>query len=79
LYGHMIPKTMLLVAHATGRASHARQIRRDDPDKKEYSRPPGSALGLRLTTSPRKKILLQNLKRRPRLTQGCTADDDDDE
>jgi hypothetical protein len=34
---------------------------------------------VRLTTPPRKKILLQNLKRRPRLTQGCRADDDDDD
>jgi hypothetical protein len=36
-------------------------------------------LGVRLTTPPRKKILLRNLKRRPRPTQGCRADDDDDD
>jgi hypothetical protein len=35
-------------------------------------------LGVRLTTPPCKKILLRNLKRRPRPTQGCRADDDDD-
>jgi hypothetical protein len=34
---------------------------------------------MRLTTPPHKKILLQNLKRRPRPTQGCRADDDDDD
>jgi hypothetical protein len=34
---------------------------------------------VRLTTPPRKKILLRNLKRRPRPTQGCRADDDDDD
>jgi hypothetical protein len=36
---------------------------------------------MRLTTPPRKKILLRNLKRRPRPTQGCRAvvDDDDDD
>jgi hypothetical protein len=34
---------------------------------------------VRLTTAPRKKILLRNLKRRPRPTQGCRADDDDDD
>jgi hypothetical protein len=32
---------------------------------------------VRLTTPLRKKILLQNLKRWPRPTQGCRADDDD--
>jgi hypothetical protein len=34
-------------------------------------------LGVRLTTPSPKKILLLNFKRRPRPTQGCTADDDD--
>jgi hypothetical protein len=33
-------------------------------------------LGMRLTTPPHKKILLRVLKRRPRPTQGCRADDD---
>jgi hypothetical protein len=32
---------------------------------------------VRLTTPPHKKILLQDLKRRPMPTQGCRADDDD--
>jgi hypothetical protein len=36
-------------------------------------------LGVRLTTPPVKKILLRNLKRRPRPTQGSRADDDDDD
>jgi hypothetical protein len=35
-------------------------------------------LGVRLTTPPHKKILLRDLKRRPRPTQGCRVDDDDD-
>jgi hypothetical protein len=30
----MIPRVMLAVAYATGRASHARQVKGDDPDKK---------------------------------------------
>jgi hypothetical protein len=30
----MIPTAMLAVAYATGRASHARQVKGDDPDKK---------------------------------------------
>jgi hypothetical protein len=46
---------MLAVAYATGRASHARQVKGDDPDKKGYPGPPGWVLGVRLTTPPRKK------------------------
>ena len=71
---------MLVVAYATGRASHARQVKGDDPDNKGYPGPLGWGLGMRLTTSPcKKKILLRNLKRWPRPTQGCRADDDDDD
>jgi hypothetical protein len=75
----MIPRAMLAVAYATGRASHARQVKGDDPDKKGYAGPPGWGLGVRLTTPPRKKVLLGNLNWRPRPTQGCRADDDDDD
>ena len=32
----MILRVMLAVAYATGRASHARQVKGDDPDKKGY-------------------------------------------
>jgi len=46
---------MLVVAYATGRASHDRQVKGDDPDKKGYPGPPGWGLGMRLTTSPCKK------------------------
>ena len=41
---------MLVVAYATSRASHARQIKGDDPDKKGYPGPPGWGLGVGLTT-----------------------------
>jgi len=51
----MIPTAMLVVAYATGRASHARQVKGDDPDKKGYPGLPGWGLGVRLTTSSRKK------------------------
>jgi len=51
----MIPRAMLVVAYAAGRASHARQVKGDDPDKKGYPGPPVWGLGMRLTTSPCKK------------------------
>jgi hypothetical protein len=41
LCGHMIPRAMLAVAYVTGRASHARQVKGDDPNKKGYPGPPG--------------------------------------
>jgi len=31
----MIPRAMLVVAYATGRASHARQVKGDDPDERD--------------------------------------------
>jgi len=40
---------MLTVAYATGRASHARQVKGDNPDEKEYPGPPGWGLGVGLT------------------------------
>jgi hypothetical protein len=75
----MIPRAMLAVAYATGRASHARQVKGDDPDKKGYTGPSGWGSGVRLTTPSRKKISLRNLNRRPRPIQGCRADDDNDD
>jgi len=41
----MIPKAMLAVAYATGRASHARQAKGNDTDKKVYPGPPGWGFG----------------------------------
>jgi hypothetical protein len=40
---------------ATDRASHARQVKGDDPDKKGYRGPPGCGWGVGLTTPPHKK------------------------
>jgi len=54
LRGHMTLRAMLAVAYATGRASHARQVKGDDPDKKGYPVPPGWGLGIGLTTPHRK-------------------------
>jgi hypothetical protein len=57
LRGHMNPRAMLAVAFATGRASHARQVKGDDPDEKGYPGPPGWELGVGLTTPHSKKII----------------------
>jgi len=46
----MILRAMLAVAYATGRASHAIQVKGDDPNKKGYPGPPGWGLGVKLTT-----------------------------
>ena len=46
---------MLVVAYATGRASHARQVKGYDPDKKVYPGPPGWGFGVGLTTTLSKK------------------------
>jgi hypothetical protein len=50
-----IPRAMLAVAYATGRASHARQVKGDDPDKTGYPGPPGGGFGVGLTTPHSKK------------------------
>ena len=50
LCGYMIPRAVLAVAYATGRASHDRQVKGDDPDKKGYPGPPGWGLGAGPTT-----------------------------
>jgi hypothetical protein len=48
---------------ATGRASHARQVEDDDPDKKGYPGLPGWVLGVGLTTLPHKKCLVEKLSK----------------
>jgi hypothetical protein len=50
LCGHMILRPMLAVAYATGRVSHARQVKGDNLDKKGYPRPPDWGFGMGLTT-----------------------------
>jgi hypothetical protein len=57
---------MLAVAYATGRASHARQVKGDDPDKKGYSGPPGWGFDLGLTTPHSKKIIVTKVEKRER-------------
>jgi hypothetical protein len=55
----MIPRAVLAVVYATGRASHARQVKGDDPDKKGYPGPPGWGVWRRLTTPHRKNLFLR--------------------
>jgi len=57
----MNPRAMLAVAYATGRASHARQIKGDDPVKKGYPGPPDWGLIVGLTTPHHKNNLFRNL------------------
>jgi hypothetical protein len=52
----MIPRAMLAVAYATGRAFHARQVKGDDPDKNGYPGPLGGGFGVGLTTPHSKKL-----------------------
>jgi hypothetical protein len=54
----MIPRAMLVVMYATGRASHARQVKGGKKKKKGYPGPPGWWLGMRLMTSTRKKNIV---------------------
>ena len=65
---------------ATARASHARQVKGDDPDKKIYPGPPSWGFGMKLKTYPIKNIVTKHKKRGDQgPTQGCRADDDDDD
>jgi hypothetical protein len=64
---------------ATGRATHDRQVKGDEPDKKGYPVPPGWGLCVRLATPPHKKIkCYETYTRKPKPINGCGADDDDD-
>jgi hypothetical protein len=55
---------MLAVAYATGRASHTRQVKGDDPDKKGYPGPQGWGFGVGLTTQHSKKLIVPKVEQR---------------
>jgi hypothetical protein len=63
----MIPRAMLAVAYATGRASHARQVKGDDPDKKGYPGLPGWGFGVGLTTPQCKILIVTKVEQRKKL------------
>jgi hypothetical protein len=62
----MIPRAMLAVANATGGASHARQVKGNDPDKKGYPGTPGWGFGVGLTT-PHSKLIVTKVEQRKKL------------
>jgi hypothetical protein len=62
----MISTAMMAIAYATGRASHARQVKGDDPDKKEYPCLPGWELGVRQKPHPIK----ENIVTKPQRNRG---------
>jgi hypothetical protein len=63
----MIPRAMLAVAYATGRAFHARQVKGDDPDKKGYPGSPGWGFGMGLTTAHSKILIVTKVEKREKL------------
>jgi len=48
---------------ATVRATHARQVKGEQPDKERYPGPPGLRLGVLLATAPRKKSIAAKVQR----------------
>jgi hypothetical protein len=58
---------MLAVAYATGRASHARQVKGDEPDKKGYPGPPGWGFGMGITTPHSEKLIITKVEQRTKL------------
>jgi hypothetical protein len=60
----MITRAMLAVAYATGRASHARQVKGDDPDKKGYPGLQGWEFGVGLTNPHSKKLIVTKVEKR---------------
>ena len=63
----MILRAALAVAYATGRASHARQVKGDDPDKNGYPGPPGWGLGVALTTPHSKNLIVTKVEQKKKL------------
>ena len=58
---------MLAITYDTSKASHARQVKGDDPDKKGYPGPPGWGFGVGLTTPHSKKLIVTKVEQRKKL------------
>jgi hypothetical protein len=65
----MVPRAVLAVAYAPSRASHARQVKGDDSDKKGYHGPPGWGFGVGLTTPHSKKIIVTKVEQVKKLDE----------
>ena len=52
---------------ATGTAYHAGQVKGDEPDEKGYPVLPGWVLGMKPTTSPRKRVYVEKPSKMPRM------------
>jgi hypothetical protein len=63
----MILRAMLAVVYATGRDSHARRIKGDDPDKKGYPGPSGWGFGVGLITPYSNKLIVTKVEQRNNL------------
>jgi hypothetical protein len=63
----MILRAMLAVVYATGRVSHARQAKGDDPDRKGYPGTPGWGFGVGLTIPNSKKCIVMKVEQRNKL------------
>jgi hypothetical protein len=50
-------------------ASHARQVKGDDPDKKGYPGPPGLGFGVGLTTPHSKKLIVMEVEQTKKLNR----------
>jgi hypothetical protein len=53
--------------YATGRASHARQVKSDERDKKGYPGPPGWGFGVGLATPHGKILIVTKVEKRKKL------------
>ena len=62
-----------MVTYATGMASHAIQVKGNDPDKNGYPGPPGWGFGVWLITPQSKKIIVTKVEQRNKLDR-CNDD-----
>jgi hypothetical protein len=63
----MIPRAILTVAYTTSTASHVRQVKGDNSDKKGCPSPPGCGFGVGLTTPHSKKLIVTKVEQKKKL------------